>query len=95
MYLELASDLTAANITFNTCIKMNTELSSVCHFLLILEKPQFCLKVPSKGSSGGIYSSAWPHLDPLSQSHLEIETGKIPGLSGQEKKQRYVLRFIK
>lgn len=51
MQLGLASDLTAANITFNTCIKMNTELSSVCHFLLILEKPQFCVQVPPKSSS--------------------------------------------
>lgn len=88
MCLELARDLTAANITFNMCIKMNRELSSVCHFLLILEKPQFCLKVPSRGSGRWIYSSAWSHLEPWSKSHLEIETG-------QEKKQRYVLRFIK
>lgn len=51
MYLELASALTAANITFNMSIKMNTELSSVFHFLLILEKLQFCFKVPLKDSS--------------------------------------------
>lgn len=38
MSLELASALTATNITFNTGIKMKAELSSVCHFLLILGK---------------------------------------------------------